>query len=205
MPKIKRHKQLEVHLFPDKKSWMKWLSKNFGKEEGIWIKLGKKKSGVASITYEEGREGAIIYGWIDGLINACDDKHYLTKFTPRRRRSNWSKINRKIAEDLIISKKMKPSGLAQVKAAKSDGRWEAAYDSPKTIKAPTALLKLIESNETALANYENLSSANRYAFLYRIQNAKREQTKIKHINIAYEMLKKGEVYHPHLQKPRKKK
>ena len=191
-------------MFPDMKSWLAWLNKNHAQEEGVWIKFAKKNSGVKSITYEEGREGAIMYGWIDGLINSYDEQHYLTKFTMRRRRSKWSKINRDIAQDLITRRKIKPPGLAQIEAAKKDGRWEAAYDGAGRIEIPAELKRLIESNVTAKKNFENLDSTNRYAFLYRIQSSARQQTRQKHIDKAFTMLKTGEVYYPELLKKKTK-
>ena len=203
MPRRETHKDLEVFQFRDYKAWLAWLAKNHKQSESIWLKFAKKDSGIRSVTYEEAREGAITYGWIDGLINRYDESYYLIKFTPRRPKSKWSKINREIAEGLIKRKKMKPSGLEQVKAAKKDGRWATAYDSASTIKVPPALQKLIDSNKTAKKNFESLSSANRYAFLYRIHNSKRDETKKRHIEKAFEMLKKGEVYHPQQNKPKK--
>jgi uncharacterized protein YdeI (YjbR/CyaY-like superfamily) len=190
------HKELVVHTFRDQKAWMAWLQKNFAQDKSIWIKLAKKGSGLKSITYEQGREGAIIYGWIDGLINGFDENWYLIKFSPRRPKSNWSKINRGIAEQLIKSNRMKPSGLQQVESAKADGRWDRAYDGPSSIKVPPELQKLLDTHKTAKKNFDELHSLNRYAFLYRIQTAKREATGHKHILKAFEMLKKGEVYHP---------
>lgn len=206
MPQQEIHKDLVVYPFKNYKAWLQWLARNHGQSESIWVKFAKKNSGIASITYEEAREGAIIYGWIDGLINGLDDHYYLTKFSPRRPKSNWSKINCGIAEQLIAEKKMMPSGLAQVQAAQADGRWEAAYSSPGAITVPAALTRLIDSSPTAKHNFAQLSGANRYAFLFKIQNAKRAATKQKHIQRAFEMLQKGEVYHPESQKkPLKKK
>ncbi len=198
------HKNLVVHSFRTQKSWLTWLKKNHQQPESIWIKLAKKSSGLKSITYEEGREGAIIYGWIDGLINGFDESWYLIKFSPRRPKSTWSKINREIAEQLIEGGEMRPSGLKQVEAAKADGRWERAYDSPATMKVPPELTKLLNTNKTAKKNFTELNSQNRYAFLYRIQTAKREETRQKHVQKAFEMLKKGEVYHPPKMKKKKK-
>ena len=212
MGKIDTHKNLDVHPFATYKSWLEWLEKNHRQTEGIWIKYAKQHTGIRTISYEDSREGAIIYGWIDGLINSLDDQFFLRKFTPRRPKSNWSKINREIAQQLIDKNAMKPSGIQQVMVAKKDGRWDAAYDSPSTIAVPPELQKLIESDKTATENFKKLSSANRYAFLYRIQNAKLPATKKKHIDRAFEMLKSGTLYHPQKRKrflgtttPKKKK
>lgn len=209
---VEIHKSLDVHPFENYKSWLRWLEKNHRQEKGIWIKYAKKHTGLPTISYEDSREGAIIYGWIDGLINTVDDQFYLRKFTPRRAKSNWSKINREIAQRLMDKNAMKPSGFQQVMAAKKDGRWDAAYDSPSTMMVPPELQKLIDSDRTATDNFNKLSSTNRYAFLYRIQNAKLPATKKKHIDKAFEMLKSGELYHPQKRKrfltpatPKKKK
>ena len=199
------YRQLEVIPFASKVEWINWLKKNHQQDDGIWIKFAKKQTGIPSISYEDSREGALIFGWIDGQIKSVDDTFYLRRFTPRRPRSNWSKINRKIVEGLIQSEKMAPAGLAEVRAAKADGRWEAAYDSPSTITVPAELMTLLEGSKTAKKNFDNLSSINRYAFLYRIQNAKRAETKTKHIQRAFEMLKRGEVYHPESARKKKKK
>lgn len=205
MQEFETFKKLRVHYFPNKSEWMTWLHTNWRQRDGIWIKFAKKNSGVPSLTYEEGREAAIIYGWIDGQINGLDEVFYLRKFTPRRPRSKWSKINRKIAVELISAKRMMPSGLKQVADAKEDGRWDAAYDSPSTISIPADLKKLIATDKTAEKNFNELSSANRYAFLYRIQNAKRPETRQRHIDKTFEMLRHGKVYHPERAKIRKKK
>lgn len=190
------HKDLEVIAFSTDKRWLSWIAKNYEREAGIWLKFAKKGSGIKTVTYEQAREGAIIYGWIDGLINKYDEQYYLVRFTPRRPRSKWSKINREIAEQLIKTKKMQPSGLAQVKAAKADGRWAAAYDSPANIKVPPELEKLLSRSKKARQFFESISAANRYAFLYRIYDAKRAATREKRIEQTMAMLKKGEVFHP---------
>ena len=203
MAKREKHKGLDVFEFPHYPSWLAWLDKNHIQQESVWVKLAKKKSGIASISYEEGREGAIIYGWIDGLINGYDDQYYLIKFSPRRPRSNWSKINRGIAEQLIAEKRMKPAGVRQVDLAKEDGRWDTAYDSPATIQVPEELTRLLATDPTARQNFDSLNSTNRYAFLYRIQNAKRAETKQRHIESAFQMLRNGEVYHPNAGRKKK--
>ena len=121
-----KYKDLPMLAFKTPAAWLAWLADNHAEQSGVWIKFAKKASGLASVTYEEGREGAIIYGWIDGLKNRYDDRYYLIRFMPRRPRSKWSVINREIAEQLIKSKKMKAAGQGEVDAAKADGRWAAA-------------------------------------------------------------------------------
>ena len=179
--------------FADYPAWLSWLKKNFRQQEGIWVKFGKKQSGVPSMTYEEAREGAIIYGWIDGLINSYDETWYLTRFTPRRPRSKWSKINRGIAEELIRSGKMQPSGMAEVEAARADGRWDAAYDSPSRATVPPELASRLKRNRKAREFFESLSRTSRYSFLAWIQNAVRPETRRRRIEQTMEMLEKGEV------------
>lgn len=124
---MKKYKDLPLFFFEDQQSWLDWLEKNGSKEDAVWLAFAKKAAKIPSITYEEAREGAIMYGWIDGLKNAYDEQFYVLRFTPRRTKSRWSKINRAIAEDLIKHGKMMPSGQEAVDAAKEDGRWEAAY------------------------------------------------------------------------------
>ena len=206
--KKEKHKGLEVLTMVTYQDWFVWLGKHYSQSEGVWLKFVKKGTAnravvsatEKSLTYEEAREGAIIFGWIDGLINSYTESTYLRKFTHRRPRSSWSKINREIAEQLIKTKKIKPSGLAEVKAAKSDGRWDAAYDSPSTAKVPADLAKLLSKNKKAKMFFDSLGSANRYAFLYRIQSVKRQATRERHLKKTIEMLVAGEVYHPELRK-----
>ena len=203
--KSSTHKGLEVILFETKKQWLNWIKRNHGQTEGIWIKFAKKGSGFSSITYEQAREGAIVYGWIDGLLNSLSDDFYLRKFTPRRPKSSWSKINREIAEQLILENRIAPTGLAEVEAAKSDGRWEAAYDGQTLMEVPDDLTKLFRQNPNAKRFFDQLNRADRYSFLYRIQTARRPQTRQKHLNKTIEMLNNGEVYHRTKSAPVKKK
>ena len=190
------HKKLTVFHFENYKQWLIWLRKNHKQPESIWLQFAKKASKYKSVTYEEAREGAIIYGWIDGLMNSLDDDFYLRMFSARRPRSSWSKINRGIAEELSAGKKMSPSGLYQVELARADGRWDAAYDSQSTIEIPVELKRFLDNNKTAKKNFDALTSANRYAFLYRIQNSKQVETKQRHLQNAMDMLKKGECFYP---------
>lgn len=137
-----------------------------------------------------------MYGWIDGLINKWDEQYYLVRFTQRRPKSNWSKINREIAKGLLTSKKMQPSGKREIEAAKKDGRWDAAYDSSATMEVPPELAKLLRKNSKAKRFFDSISRANRYAFLYRIQTAKKVETTQKWVAKTMEMLERGEVLHP---------
>lgn len=199
------HKSIEVLRFTDYDGWLEWLADNHQQHEAIWIQLGKKKSGVQSITYEESREGAIRFGWIDGLINPWDDQYYLTRFSQRRPRSKWSMINREIAKQLIKDGLMMPSGQVQVDAAKDDGRWQAAYSSQASIKVPKDLQSRLDKDPKASAFFESLTKANRYSFLYRIETAKKKETRQKWIDRTMEMLAAGETFRKSDKKAVKKK
>ncbi len=197
-------KGLEVILFGTEKQWIAWLKKNHKQPDGIWIKFAKKGSEYSSISYEQAREGAIRYGWIDGLLKSLSADFYLRKFTPRRPRSNWSKINVTIAEELIKEKRMEPSGLAEIDAAKADGRWELAYAPQSTIEISPDLQEKLDANPKAKDFFESLNKTEQYTFLYRIQTAKRKETREKHVLKTMEMLGNGEVYHRIKSTPVKK-
>jgi uncharacterized protein YdeI (YjbR/CyaY-like superfamily) len=178
--------------FPSQKAFEKWLAKEHAKSDGIWIKIAKKASGIASVTYPEAVEVALCYGWIDGQMKSLDDLYYVQRFTPRRARSKWSKINVGKVEQLIAEGKMKPPGLAEIERAKEDGRWAAAYDSPSTAKVPPDLSKALKANPAARDLFEKLTSSQRYLILYQIQDAKRPETRARRIDKYVEMLARGE-------------
>ncbi|MFT3894027.1 MAG: YdeI/OmpD-associated family protein [Anaerolineales bacterium] len=187
--------ELPTLPFESKKKWADWLAKQHNKSTGVWLKIGKKGIGISSVTYEEALDVALCYGWIDGQKKGFDDQFWLQKFTPRGAKSIWSKINTEKAEKLIASGEMKPAGLKAIEAAKQDGRWEAAYHSQKTIGVPEDFLSALEKNKKAKAFFETLKSANRYAFLFRLQTAKKAETREKRIRQFVEMLEKGETFH----------
>lgn len=191
-----QHKGLPVLPFASKAAWARWLRSNHAKSEGLWIAFAKKGTGIASVVYEEAREVALAHGWIDGLKNARDETWYLLRFTPRRSRSKWSKINCEIAEQLIAAGQMKPAGLAQVEAAKADGRWDAAYDPPSRIQPHPELAKALERSPKAKAFFATISRANRHAILYRVHDVKREATRKRKIEEFVAMLERGEVLYP---------
>ena len=176
--------------FESKKKWSDWLAKQHNKSSGLWLKLAKKDSGISSITYEEALEIALCYGWIDGQKKGFDDKYWLQKFTPRGRKSIWSKINTEKAERLITSGEMKPAGLKAIEAAKLDGRWDAAYASQKNITIPVDFQAALDENQPAKAFYETLKNSERYPFLFRIHQAKRPETRARRIQQYVEMLEK---------------
>ena len=178
--------------FASKAKWADWLAKQHDKSTGVWLKLAKKDSRIDSVTYEEALNVALCYGWIDGQKKGFDDKYWLQKFTPRGRKSIWSKINTEKAERLIASGEMKPAGLKAVEAAKQDGRWEAAYASQKTITIPEDFQAALAQNEKAKAFFGTLKSAERYSLLFRLHNAKKPETRARHIQKFIEKLEKGE-------------
>ena len=180
--------------FANKKKWADWLAKQHDKSAGVWIKIAKKGTGIPSVTHEEALDVALCYGWIDGQRNGFDEKYFAQKFTPRRPKSIWSKINTEKVERLIASGEMKPAGLKAIEAAKQDGRWGAAYESQKNIAIPEDFQSALEKNKKAKAFFASLSSANRYSFLFRIQTAKKAETREKRIRQFVEMLEKGETF-----------
>jgi len=184
-----------VKEFRTPAAWAKWLAGHHGDEGGVWLKFAKKGTGVTTVTYAEALEVALCWGWIDAQVKRLDETYYLQRFTPRRSRSRWSKINRENAERLIRAKKMQPPGLAQVEAAKADGRWEAAYDSPAAATVPDDLARALRGNKEAREFFATISSQNRYAILHRIQAAKRAETRARRIAQFVEMLARGETLH----------
>ncbi len=178
--------------FKTQKAFETWLAKNHAKAPGVWLQLAKKDSGVKSITYAEAVEASLCYGWIDGQSKRIDDTAWLQKYTPRGRKSIWSKINIGKVEALIQAGRMQPAGLAAVEAAKKDDRWEAAYDSPSKAGVPPDLQAALDANPKAKTFFATLNSTNRYAILFRTQTAKKPETRAKRIKQFVEMLEKGE-------------
>ncbi len=187
--------ELSIVPFENKKKWMDWLAKQHDKSAGVWLKIAKKNADVPSITYDEALDVALCYGWIDGQKKAFDDQYWLQKFTPRGPRSIWSKINTEKAERLIASGEMQPAGLRAIELARQDGRWEAAYTSQKNVSVPEDLQAALDKNKKAKAFFATLNSVNRYAILFRIQNAKKPETRARRIQQFVEMLERGEKIH----------
>ena len=181
--------------FRTKAAWAKWLDSHHGDDGGVWMKFAKKGTGATTVTYAEALEVALCYGWIDAQVKRFDETYYLQRFTPRRARSKWSKINRDAATRLIESGLMKEAGLRAIEAAKADGRWDAAYDSPASAEVPADLERALAKNKKAREFFATLSKSNRYAILYRIQDAKRPETRTKRIAQFVEMLERGETVH----------
>ena len=187
---------LPVMLFKQQKNWAAWLDKTHAASAGVWLRLAKKASGLQSVSYGEALEAALCYGWIDGQKKSYDTSSWLQKFTPRGAKSIWSKVNREKAQKLIESGQMKPAGLKAIEAAKQDGRWEAAYDSPSGATVPSDFQAELDKNAQAKAFFATLNSTNRYAILHRIQTAKKAETRTKRIQQFIEMLEKKEKLYP---------
>jgi len=167
--------------FPSPEAWEAWLDAEHERSEGVWLQIAKKGAGVDSVSYAEALEVALCYGWIDGQKRSLDDTHWLQRFTPRTARSKWSKINRDKAQALIDAGLMKPGGLREVERAQADGRWDAAYAGARAATVPEDLQRALDADDEARAFFATLDSANRYTILYRIQDAKRPETRARRI------------------------
>jgi uncharacterized protein YdeI (YjbR/CyaY-like superfamily) len=195
-PGKKRVRVAPVRLFKDQKSWDVWLSKNHSKSSGVWLQLAKKSSGLKSVSRTGALETALCYGWIDGQGLPKDERTWLQRFIPRTEKSIWSKINREKCLGLIKSGRMQAPGLAAINRAKSNGRWEAAYDSPSRAAVPEDFEAALDANRGAKEFFNILDRANRYAILFRIQNVKRPETRARKILQFIGMLEKHEKIHP---------
>jgi uncharacterized protein YdeI (YjbR/CyaY-like superfamily) len=175
--------------------WEAWLKLNHARSNGICLRLQKKGLTEKSLTYAEALDVALCYGWIDGQKSRHDESSWLQKFTPRRPRSSWSKKNIENVERLIQAGKMKSAGLAEVEAAKKDGRWKAAYDSPRNATIPEDFLKALRKNKKAEAFFKSLNKTNLYSIAYRLQTAKTAETREKRMNAILKMMANGEKFH----------
>jgi uncharacterized protein YdeI (YjbR/CyaY-like superfamily) len=188
-------KDLPTIELRDRAAWERWLEANHESSPGVWLKLAKKGSGAATVTRAEALEEAIRYGWIDGQGGRHDDTFWLQRFTPRSPRSKWSQVNRRKATELIEQGRMRPAGLAQVEAAKNDGRWDAAYASQRTVTVPDDFRSALDANPKANEFFATLKSSERYSFLYRIYDAKRPETRARRIRDYVAMLAGGKTIH----------
>jgi uncharacterized protein YdeI (YjbR/CyaY-like superfamily) len=176
--------------------WGQWLAHNHARSDGVWLRIFKKGSGTASLTYAEALDAALCYGWVDGQKKRHDALSWLQKFTPRRSKSLWSKINTQHVRRLIKAGKMRPAGLREVDAAKRDGRWKRAYDSPRTATVPEDFLAELRKNKKANAFFDTLDKRNTYAISFRLQNARTPETREKRIQAILAMMATGEKFHP---------
>jgi uncharacterized protein YdeI (YjbR/CyaY-like superfamily) len=186
---------LPTILFPSAAEWEAWLESNHAASEGVWIKMAKRDAGTESVRYPEVLESALCFGWIDGRREALDEQYFLQRFTPRRPRSKWSQINREKAERLIADGRMRAAGVAEVERARADGRWETAYEGQKSSAVPDDLQHELDARPKAKAFFAALSSQNRYAILYRLQDAKKPETRARRLAKFVEMLEAGEAIH----------
>lgn len=185
---------LPILPFADAVVWEAWLTANV-LSKGVWLKIAKKDSGIATVTYTQALDVALCHGWIDGQIKRYDAVYFLQRFTPRRPKSLWSKINIGKVERLIAAGRMRDGGLREVDAAKNDGRWDAAYDSPRTMETPPELAVALVNNTRARTFFESLDKTNRYAVCWRVQTAKKAETKAKRVETLVAMLARGEKIH----------
>jgi uncharacterized protein YdeI (YjbR/CyaY-like superfamily) len=182
--------------FPDPAAWEKWLAAEHAGASGLWLKLAKKGCPHPTVSYAEALDIALCFGWIDGQKRPLDDDYWLQRFTPRKPKGKWSKINRGKAEALIAAGRMRPAGLREVEAAKADGRWDAAYEGQSTATVPDDLRQALDADADAAAFFATLDRGNRYAILYRVQEAKKPETRAARIAKFVAMLHDHQTVHP---------
>jgi uncharacterized protein YdeI (YjbR/CyaY-like superfamily) len=182
----------QIKFFDSQPKWRTWLEKNHSNEEGIWLKFYKKASGKKTLVYSQALDEALCFGWIDGQAKSLDSEAYLQRFTPRRSKSPWSKINKGHVARLIKEGKMTDAGLKQIEAAKADGRWDQAYDSPSTSKVPDGFISELKKDKTAFEFFEGLTKSNKFAISYQLQTAKKPETRERRKQKLIDMLRRGE-------------
>lgn len=192
---LKSSEQNNTIIFKSPEEFNNWLSENHSCSNGVWIRSFKKDSGIKSLTHDEALDEALCFGWIDGQAKKYDENSWIQKFTPRRVRSIWSKRNIERVEELIKTSKMKPSGLKAINEAKKNGRWENAYDSPGNMKVPEDFLKEISGNKKSLKFFESLNRTDKYSIVWRLQTAKKPETRVRRMKKILDMLSKGEKFH----------
>jgi uncharacterized protein YdeI (YjbR/CyaY-like superfamily) len=187
--------QPATSLFKNARAFETWLKKHHASSDGLWLQIAKRGADHPSVTYAEAVEIALCWGWIDGQKKGLDDQHFLQRFTPRRARSVWSKVNVEKVAALIAAGRMQAPGLAQIEAAKADGRWARAYDGARTSVVPDDLLAALDAQPQAKAFFATVNAANRYAVLWRIQTAVKPETRARRIEQLVNMLARGETVH----------
>ena len=185
----------EIVQFATRADFEAWLDTHHKRNPGIWLMIAKHGSTVSSITYAEAIEVALCFGWIDGQKARYDDQHWLQRFTPRTARSRWSEINRKKVTELIAAGQMQPAGLIEIERAKADGRWDAAYKGQRTATIPEDLQRELDHDPTAAAAFAQLDAQNRYSIIWRINDAKRPETRQRRIATYLDMLRRGDRIH----------
>ena len=185
---------LPILPFADAGAWEAWLIANAA-SKGLWLKIAKKDSGIATVTYAGALDVALCHGWIDGQKRSFDGDYFLQRFTPRRPKGLWSKINIGHAERLIAEGRMRAGGQREIDAAKADGRWDAAYDGARNMEIPPELAAALAKNKKARMFFETLDKTNRYAVCWRVQTAKKPDTRAKRVEALVAMLARGEKIH----------
>jgi uncharacterized protein YdeI (YjbR/CyaY-like superfamily) len=193
---IKKSIELPILFFGEQPSLENWLENNHDTSMGIRLQIAKKNSGVVSVSYDEALESALCYGWVDSQKETFDEKTWLQRFTPRGAKSIWSKVNKEKAEHLIANARMKPSGFKAIEAAKQYGQWGKAYESQSIASLPEDFAIELERNIKAKAFYDTLNRQNKYAILFRIHNAKKQETRVNRIQQFIMMLEKGDKIYP---------
>jgi uncharacterized protein YdeI (YjbR/CyaY-like superfamily) len=186
---------LPVLPFASAEAWEAWLAEHQD-DPGAWIKIAKKASGIATVTHAEALDVALCHGWIDGQRRSLDETWFLQRFTPRRARSKWSQVNCAKIADLTAAGRMRERGVAEVERAKADGRWDAAYEAPSKATVPPDLQRALDANPAAREFFATLKGQNRYSILYRIQDAKRPETRARRIETFVAMLAERKTIYP---------
>jgi uncharacterized protein YdeI (YjbR/CyaY-like superfamily) len=186
---------MQVLCFKSSEDFRGWLEKNHAQAEGFWLRFFKKASNEKSITYAEALDQALCHGWIDGQVKSFDERSWIQKFTPRRPKSGWSKINTQHVERLTKAGAMSQAGLKAVEAAKADGRWAAAYSSPRNAVPPADFLQELAKNKKAEAFFKTLNKANLYSIVYRLETAKKPEIRAKRMKMILAMMAQGQSFH----------
>ena len=194
MGTVKR--DLPIIAFKSQEAFEVWLGSRPTGGGGLWLKIAKKSSGIASVSRDEAVDAALCHGWIDGQLDSFDDRYWLIRFTPRQSTSIWSEKNRARALELVALGRMRPAGLSEVERARKDGRWDKAYAGQGTAQVPDDLMRALSKSKKAKAFFETLDSKNRYAILYRVHNAKKVETRSARIEKFVAMLLQGETIYP---------
>jgi uncharacterized protein YdeI (YjbR/CyaY-like superfamily) len=187
---------LPVLAFASSAEWEAWLEAQPATSKGVWLKLAKAASGIPSVSKQEAIDGALCHGWIDGQLDKFDTNHWVIRFTPRRPKGRWSQANRERALALIRLGRMQPAGMRAIDQAKHDGRWEAAYAPQSKATVPEDLQSVLDRSPRAKRYFDQLDSRNRYAILYRVQDAKKPETRAQRIEKYVAMLARGETIYP---------
>ena len=187
--------ELPVIHFESAADLNEWLDKNHKESSGIWLRIFKKNSGVLSVNYDQALDEALCFGWIDGQVKTYDDQSYIQRFTPRRSGSIWSKRNIEHISRLKNEGRMRPAGMKEAEAAKADGRWDNSYDSPSNMTIPEDFMNELSKDQATAEFFNKLNKTNKYAIAWRLQTAKKPETRAKRMKAIIEMLSKGQKFH----------